>query len=331
MIASSYIDEPTAGEVVQRHRIMVTGWIHAVNDVPIGEVVVTVGEKTIGCTKVLFPRADVNAFLGLDPARPTGFVVSCTVPNDLRTAEGIHITVTARERSGEATVIREMRLVFSAYDYRQSGHGYQLEETFATVIPRASLYATGPPAAEASPEVVDLIVRYLEPGTTVLDVGCGIGAFGRAFRERGLPWVGCEIRPEFVDAACADGLEARLVENGRIPFNDATFDAAFAVEVLEHIDDPHPFLREMLRVAPRAGYFSVPNFEAIPVTSAYYALPWHMLEPDHWNFYARGSLKATLQKYYRDVEVFEYGKLPLLRALDGLPVYNHLFAVGRNG
>ena len=128
----------------------------------------------------------------------------------------------------------------------------------------------------------------------------------------------------------ADGLDARLATSERLPFEDGSFDAAIAVEVLEHLREPEPFVREICRVAPNEAYFSVPNFEAIPITSAFYALPWHMLEPDHWNFFSRASLKATLQECYRHVEVFEYGPLPLMRSLDGLTVYNHLFAIARS-
>ena len=324
-----FIDTPPLEGVVQRHGFAVSGWMYSANR-DIRSVVVSAQGSVIGETSLFFARPDVNEIFGIDPASRTGFLVDCLVPNVLRDQPLLYIVVESVESSGVRTVVGERLLTYSIHDYRGSAHGYQLEDTFATVIPRDAVYATGPPAPEASGVVVNLLTRYLEPDTNILDVGCGIGAFGRSFRDRGLPWVGCEVRPDFVELARADGLDVRLVENGRLPFADASFDAAFAIEVLEHIRDPHPFLREMRRVAPRAGYFSVPNFEAIPVTAAFYALPWHMLEPDHWNFYARGSLKATLAQYYRDVEVFEYGELELLRAVDGLPVYNHLFAIGRN-
>jgi SAM-dependent methyltransferase len=291
---------------------------------------VTAQGATIGTTALFYTRPDVSALFGIADSVPTGFTIDCVVPAMMRHQPRLYIVVEAIEANGRRTAVHEQHLTYSEYDYRHAAHGYQFDEAFATVIPREAVYATGPPAPEANGAVIDLFTRYLEPGTTVLDVGCGIGAFGRAFRERGLPWTGCEVRADFVAHALADGLDVRLVEGGRLPFADASFDAALANEVLEHIRDPHPFLREMVRVAPRAGYFSVPNFETIPIASSYYAIPWHMLEPDHWNFFAHGSLKATLAQHYREVEVFEYGELPLLRALDGLPLYNHLFAIGRN-
>jgi SAM-dependent methyltransferase len=324
-----FLDKPAREGIVQRHGFTIEGWIYSATR-QIRAVTVSAQGVRIGATSLFFARPDVNEILGIDAASRTGFVVDCIVPNLMRHQPNLYIIVEGVDADGGRIVVHERLLTYSLYDYRYGAHGYQFDEAFTEPAPRDVIYATGPPAPEASGEVVNLLTRYLEPATKVLDVGCGIGAFGRAFRERGLPWTGCEVRHDFVDIARADGLDVRLVEDGRLPFADATFDAAFAIEVLEHIRDPHPFLREMARVAPRAGYFSVPNFESIPVTSSFYAIPWHMLEPDHWVFYAHGSLKATLERHYREVEVFEYGELPLLRALDGLPVFNHLFAIGRN-
>ena len=331
MILATFLDKPGSDAAVQRHGFTVAGWIAATDGSPFKSIYVASGLDVIGKTCVFYSRPDVNAFLGIDAAIKTGFLVTCVVPNRMRAQANIPISIIAVEESGTETSFEERTVQFSVHDYRSHGHGYMLDETFTQVIPREGVYASGPPAPDASAEVVEILTRYLEPDSTVLDVGCGIGAFGRVFRERGLPWVGCEVRPDFVEAACAIGLDSRLVVGDQLPFDDASFDAVFANEVLEHVREPHPFLKEIRRVAPSAAYFSVPNFEAIPVTSSFYALPWHMLEPDHWNFYARGSLRAILSQYYDHVEVFEYGELPLLRAVDGLPIYNHLFAVARSG
>ena len=292
----------------------------------LGDVVVIAGDAVIGMTRILFLRPDVNAAHRLPPTVRTGFAVQCRVPESLRSEPGIVVRIAARFADGSVGEIGSRRLRFSAYDYRVSGHGYVLADTFDAVLLRDQIYASGPPSPVADPTCVELIARYLEPGQRVVDVGCGIGAYGHALGQRGFSWTGCEVRPDFVERARADGLDARVVENGRLPFSEKQFDVAIAVEVLEHVQNFDGLVGEMRRVAPRA-FFSVPNFEAIPVTSSFYALPWHMLEPDHRNFFARASLASTLKRWYDEVEVLEYGPLPLLRAQDGLPVFNHLFAI----
>jgi len=325
----SFIDQPVRGATVQRHGFPVSGWVY-VPDGAVDSVVASADGLPIGATSLFFPRADVSETLALPRGMRTSFVFDCIVPEAMRDQTSLAIEIECLTADGERRIIHEDVLSFSNIDYRTVPHGYVFHEAFRSIVPRDGVYATGPPSPDAGPEIVEMLIRYLEPGASVLDVGCGIGALGRAFRDRGFGWMGCEIRSDYIEAAAAVGLDVRLVADSRLPFGDSSFDAAFANEVLEHVRDPDVLLSEMVRVAPRAGYFSVPNFESVAVTGTRYALPWHMLEPDHWNFFSHGSLKATLSTHYRHVEVFGYGELPLLRSLDDLPIYNHLFAIGLN-
>jgi SAM-dependent methyltransferase len=271
----------------------------------------------------------VDAALALAPGTAVGFALDCSVPAILRNRPGLVVTVEAVARDGRREVIGTRNLRYSIHDYRTSALGYILEPGYESIVRREFLYGSGPPSPVASPECADLIFRYIRAGDRVLDVGCGIGAYGRVFRERGQPWTGCEVQADFVETARADGLDAHLMTNGKLPFPDGAFDAAIAIEVIEHVDDLAPLLSEMARVAPRMALFSVPNIETLPVTGAFYALPWHMLESTHVNFFTHASLAAALRPYYSEVEVYEYGQLVLLKSEDGLPLNNHLFATAR--
>ncbi len=44
-----------------------------------------------------------------------------------------------------------------------------------------------------------------------------------------------------------------------LPFDDNAFDIVAALDVLEHLDNPHAALRELCRVARKAVYISLPN------------------------------------------------------------------------
>lgn len=327
MIAAAYADRPAEGEVVQRHGLAVEGWVLVQARPLLSEIVVEAEGVVVGSTRQLFARPDVSAAYGMAATARSGFAVHCRIPEALRGNAGAHLVVKAVFVDGSVEEIARRNVRFSGFDYRVSAHGYVLADTWDNVVRRDQIYASGPPSPLADPQCVELIARYLEPGARVLDVGCGIGAYGRPLAERGLRWTGCEVRADFVEQATDAGLDVRLVgDDGRLPFKDAEFDAVIAVEVLEHVENFAELVTELRRVAPRA-LVSVPNFETIPVTASFYALPWHMLEPDHKNFFSHASLSATLRRRFNHVEVLEYGPLPLLRSQDGLPVYNHLFAI----
>jgi len=93
----------------------------------------------------------------------------------------------------------------------------------------------------------------------VLDIGAGQGALSQRLREAGARVSACDVVPEQFDVP---GVDFRPVgPDGRLPFDDASFDAAIAVEVLEHIDGHDRFFEEVARVLAPGGVvlFTTPN------------------------------------------------------------------------
>ena len=95
------------------------------------------------------------------------------------------------------------------------------------------------------------LVRLVEPGSRVLDYGCGIGSDGLALLEAGY-----EVEFADFDNPSTAYLRWRLAERGlAAPIWDldievpGDFDAAYAFDVIEHVDDPFAFLGEMERRA----------------------------------------------------------------------------------
>jgi ubiquinone/menaquinone biosynthesis C-methylase UbiE len=101
----------------------------------------------------------------------------------------------------------------------------------------------------------------LPPGTSLLEVGCGVGAvlgvLGRAFP--GIALAGVDIEPrqiEFARGYLADlGLDAELqpADALALPFADAGFDHVWMMWFLEHLDDPVAALGEARRVLVPGG------------------------------------------------------------------------------
>ncbi|HEU5424682.1 MAG TPA: methyltransferase domain-containing protein [Nitrolancea sp.] len=109
-----------------------------------------------------------------------------------------------------------------------------------------------------------LALLALTPGEAVLEVGCGTGVFlpllARAVGPAGRV-VGLDLAPTFVAAArariaaqgCAGAVTVEEGDAYRLPFPDASFDAAHCERVLMHLDDPTAVLREMRRVVRPGG------------------------------------------------------------------------------
>lgn len=104
----------------------------------------------------------------------------------------------------------------------------------------------------------------LTAGQSVLEVGCGNGLFLPLLAQVVGPQgrvIGLDHAPAFVAearervAAAGLGTSVRVEEGDayRLPFPDATFDAAHCERVLLHLDDPTAALREMRRVVRPGG------------------------------------------------------------------------------
>ncbi len=108
-----------------------------------------------------------------------------------------------------------------------------------------------------------MLTSLLEPGARLLDYGCGIGSDGLRLLQQG-------YRVEFADFAnpSVEYLRWRLARRGLdAPVHDLDadvpggFDAAYAFDVIEHVDDPFAFLAAL---EERASIVMVNLLEPIP-------------------------------------------------------------------
>jgi 2-polyprenyl-3-methyl-5-hydroxy-6-metoxy-1,4-benzoquinol methylase len=93
-------------------------------------------------------------------------------------------------------------------------------------------------------------------GGTLADVGCGTGDLWRATRDRFTRGIGVDaVRyPEFPQEIA---FEQADLDRDRLPLGDAAADVTAAVEVIEHLENPRAFVRELARVTKPGGWVVV--------------------------------------------------------------------------
>ncbi|HVS84893.1 MAG TPA: class I SAM-dependent methyltransferase [Gaiellaceae bacterium] len=146
--------------------------------------------------------------------------------------------------------------------------------------------------------------RCFGDARVVLDVGCGAGAFGRLRPSPEIAVHGVDADPRAV-ASAAEHEQALVVDldEGRLPYDDETFDAVLAKDVLEHVRDPLAVAREINRVLKPGGPLVVSVIEARSsrVWSDY----------THRRGFTRRSARALLEDSGFDVEaIWRMGPVP---------------------
>lgn len=327
MTVAAAIDRPAAASLNDPLSLAVDGWLHAgARDAELAAIELRAAGRVVGHTTIRFARSDVTRLLGLSSDALTGFSLLTSAPH-LFGQSAVELECHARFLDGSTALGATRSISLLQHDHRNNHYGVLANPEEPRLFHRADIYTSGPSVSVANPECLALVRRYLgAPPARVLDIGCGFGPYGRALRADGYDWMGAEIKASDCAELARLGLPHVQVDGQRLPFDDQSFDAAMCIEVLEHVPDPASFLVELRRVIRRRLLISVPNLELIPYLYRYAAVPWHLLEGDHKNFFTRPSLRHLLQPHFRNVEVLCYAQHPL-RTPEGVPLYYHLFAV----
>jgi SAM-dependent methyltransferase len=316
------IESPPPGQTVYDESVFISGWIEAADcDFASSSVRAYLDDDCCGETRLLFARTN-DGRLGF---RILGRISSAlTDPRDVI----LRVVVAGIADPGRSDIVAEQSIRVIPASLPDRPYGDVVYPGNETILHRENIYGSGPPIEEAGVEVTELLRAYLPAQSSVVDVGCGAGAYGPPLRAAGHAWLGLETNVHCCEILTRRQLPFRQVdrESARLPCADAEHDCAICIEVLEHTTDPEAITGEIARIIRRRALFSVPNMELLPYLYDWRVVPWHLLEGDHKNFFTRASLRALLSRFFSRVEIFPYGEHPL-RTRDGVPLYVHLFAV----
>jgi 2-polyprenyl-3-methyl-5-hydroxy-6-metoxy-1,4-benzoquinol methylase len=148
------------------------------------------------------------------------------------------------------------------------------------------------------------LLARVRDGERVLDVGCGEGRFTAELAAAGAGVVGIDMAEEPLRRARAahPGVDVRLIDAcGPWALADASFDAVWAGEVIEHVADTTGWLSEVRRVLRPGGrlLMSTPNHSRLAVLRL--ALSARTFDAhfdpraDHLRFYTRRTLISLLE------------------------------------
>jgi SAM-dependent methyltransferase len=146
------------------------------------------------------------------------------------------------------------------------------------------------------------------PGS-LLDVGCGEGVLTHQWAQRvsgrvvGIDLDDPLLHEQWKDRQ-APNLEYLVMKAENLPFGDAEFEVATAIEVLEHVPDPEHTVSEMARAASKWLLVSVPReplWRGLNMARGAY---WRELgnTPGHVNHWSKRSFVAMLSRYGDVVE-----------------------------
>lgn len=154
------------------------------------------------------------------------------------------------------------------------------------------------------PERIPLFQEAIGQDRRVLDLGCRSGALTRHFLE-GNTVVGLDVDSTALEKAAALGIEpVQANVEDPLPFEDGSFDAVVAGELLEHLQFPDALVAEIHRVLRADGVLvgSVPN--AFRVQSRLRFLGGRPPEddPTHLRMFSPAAMRKLLAGF-RDVQL----------------------------
>ena len=146
-------------------------------------------------------------------------------------------------------------------------------------------------------ELLDEFEKYRK-NNLLLDVGCGVGLFLKVAIDRGWQVYGTEYSDKAIEICEAKGIKMKKGVLNAADFDGLQFDVITSFEVIEHINNPQPEMKNIESLMRPGGLFycTTPNFNAL---SRYYLKSDYTIihYPEHLSYYTPKTLQFLGNKF----------------------------------
>lgn len=180
-------------------------------------------------------------------------------------------------------------------------------------------------------ERADEALKIIEPGATVIDLGCGDGAVLKYFEQtKGIKGIGVDISDIVLQQARQLGIKTLTIDltksENLLQLPEADYITGF--EILEHMPNPETFLCYASQKARQGLIFSVPNtgyyIHRLRLLFGKFPLQWVTHPGEHLRFWTARDMLFWLNSLS-----FKLNRLILYQGIPGLnKIWPRLFAKG---
>jgi len=170
------------------------------------------------------------------------------------------------------------------------------------------------------PLIEKLCLPWWNSGSSrILEIGCGYGSLLSILRNKGYSVYGFDISSVATAFCGSKGLSVVEASSENIPFKPAAFDVVISMCVIEHMNDPRAFVKQMLALVRPGGFIVLITDDA---ASSQYA--WHRFtalisgrnvplcsSSDHTFVFKENHIRAFLEEAgFRDIRLHKFNFVP---------------------
>ncbi|MBU4142860.1 class I SAM-dependent methyltransferase [Patescibacteria group bacterium] len=177
----------------------------------------------------------------------------------------------------------------------------------------------------------DIVLKAIEKNSSVLDLGCGNGAFIKYLEVKaGIKGVGVDLNDKILEQAKSIGVATIKMDITDLNSIKSLpeFDYITGFEIIEHLSCPEGLLDCLRGKARKAMFFSIPNTgyyaHRLRLLLGKFLLQWASHPGEHLRFWTVSDVKWWLKSLGFNIESLElYEGIPLLNK-----IWPSLFAQG---
>ncbi len=160
-------------------------------------------------------------------------------------------------------------------------------------------------------KIEDLVGGF--QGKKVLDVGCATGMLLNHLKSKGSTVHGVEICTQSCRYAYEHfhiNLYNGTLENAR--YDSETFDIVHFSHLIEHVENPIDFMKEVYRITKKGGYILVTTPREDTIWFKLFRSKWRSLIPDHLVLFGRLHLISLLNiSGFEPIFMESWGSIPI--------------------